>query len=143
MDQFLQTLLIAIIPSIITGVLSYLASYKSANTQIQTIKEQNKADIDKLKEQNKADIDKLIEKNKVDIEALKEKHKLELELKEKDHNYQVELIKIQHDNDLKKDEEAIKNQLAVGLFGNILTQDSPLTGMINDAISKGLKDAEK
>lgn len=134
MNVFMQTLLIAVIPSTITGILSFLASYKNANVQIKAIKEQNKADIDKL-----------IEQNKVDIEALKEKHKLELEIKEKEHSYQIELIKIQHENGLKKDEETMKNQFAMntlgGLFGSIFTQNSFIAEKINEAMEKGLEDA--
>ena len=48
MNEFWQTFLIAIIPSAITALLSFFASWKTSNTQIKTIKEQNKADIEKL-----------------------------------------------------------------------------------------------
>lgn len=136
MIEFWQTLAIAIIPSIFTAFLSYLASSKNSKVQIEAIKEQNKADIEKL-----------IEQNKIDIEALKEKHRLDMEAKESEHNHQIEIIKLQHQNELKKDEENVKNQLAVnalgGLVGGLFSQDSPISGKINEAITKGLEDAMK
>lgn len=85
MNEFWQTFLIATIPSAITALLSFFASWKTSNTQIKIIKEQNRADIEKL-----------IQQNKVDIESLKEKHLLEMELKDKEHDHQIELIKLQH-----------------------------------------------
>lgn len=135
-SEFWQTFLIAIIPSIITAVLSYLAALKASNTQIKAIKEQNKADIEKL-----------IEQNKVNLESLKEKHMLDMEAKEKEYNYQIELIKLQHENDLKKDEENIKNQFTAnalgGLLSGLFSQDSPVSNKINEAIGKSLEDAMK
>lgn len=134
MNEFWQTFLIAIIPSVITALLSYMAASKTSNTQIKAIKEQNKADIEKL-----------VEQNKVDIEALKEKHQLEMELKEKEYNHQIEVIKLQHENDMKKDEESIKNQFAVNalgsLFNGMFSPQSPISNKINEALEKSLVDA--
>lgn len=72
MEEFFQTLLIAVVPACVTGVISYLASRSNAKNQIKAITEQNKADIEKL-----------IEQHKVDLESLQEKHRMELEVKEK------------------------------------------------------------
>jgi len=134
MNEFWQTFLIAIIPSTITALLSFFASWKTSNTQIKTIKEQNKADIEKL-----------IQQNKVDIESLKEKHVLEMELKDKEHDHQIELIKLQHENEIKKDEENVKNQFAANAFGSLMgtifSQESPVSGTINEAIKKGIEDS--
>lgn len=136
MDEFWQTLLIATIPSIITALVSYLAASKASNTQIKAIREQNKADIEKL-----------VEQNKVDLEALKEKHLLDMEAKEREYNYQIEMIKLQHENDLKKDEENLKNQFAAnalgGLFSGLFCENSPVSSQINKAIGKSLEDAMK
>lgn len=136
MNEFWQTFLIATIPSIITALLSYLAASKASNTQIKAIKEQNKADIEKL-----------VEQNKVDLESLKEKYLLDMIAKEKEYNYQIELIKLQHENDLKKDEEKMKNQFVAnawgGLFSGLFLQDSPVSSKINEAIEKSLEDAMK
>lgn len=129
MNEFIQTLLIAIIPAGVTGIISYFASRNTSLTQIKAITEQNKGDIEKL-----------VEQHKVDIEALKEKHKLELEVKEKEHQHQMEIIKLQHENDLKKDEENAKNQMTAsimeGMFNGLFSSDSPVSKELSDAISK-------
>lgn len=131
MSEFIQTLLIAVIPACMTGIISYLASRNNSKTQIKAIIEQNKADIEKL-----------VRQHKVDIEALKEKHKLELELKENEHLHQIEIIKLEHENSLKKDEENAKNQLAAnalgGIFGSILSPNSPISTQLNEIVSKAL-----
>lgn len=140
MNEFLQTLAISVVPSLVAGVLSYLASAKNSKVQI-----------DSIKEQNKADIEKLIEQHKIDIEALKEKHKMDIEIKEKEHKHQLEMVKLQHENELKKEEEGMKNQLAAnaigGIFGTLFSQSSPLTEGINkamvDALEKSLTEDEK
>ncbi len=136
MNEFWQTFLIAIIPSTITAILSFLAASKASNTQIKAIKEQNKADIEKL-----------IEQNKVNIEALKEKHILDMEIKEKEYSHQIEIMKLQHSNEMKKEEENVKNQFAVsalgGLFNGIFSKDSPISGKLNEAIEKSLDEAMK
>lgn len=134
MGEFWQTFLIAIIPSVITAILSYFASWKTSNTQIKAIKEQNKADIEKL-----------IQQNKVNIESLKEKHVLEMEMKDKEYAHQVELIKLQYDSEIKKDEENMKNQFAANaiesLFGSIFSKDSPISEKINEVIQQGIEDS--
>ena len=62
MDEFWKTLLIACIPSLLTGLVTYFVAHKNASAQIKVVKEQNKHDIDKLMEQHKVDIDSLKEK---------------------------------------------------------------------------------
>ena len=68
-----------------------------------------------------------------------------MELKDKEHDHQIELIKLQHENEIKKDEESMKNQFAANavgsLFGAIFSQESPVSGTINEAIRKGLEDS--
>lgn len=81
MEEFWQTLLIACIPSILTGIVAYLVAHKNASSQIKV-----------LKEQNKHDLEKLMEQHKVDIEALKEKYRLESEEKDREHTRKLELI---------------------------------------------------
>ena len=134
MIEFLQTLAIAAIPSTLTAILSYLAASKNSDMQIKTIKEQNKADIEKL-----------IEQNKIDIVSLKEKHRMEMELKEQEYKHQIELMNIQNQNEMKKEEEMMKNQLAVnalgGIVSGIFSPQSPVSGMINNALAKGFENA--
>lgn len=134
MEVFFQTLAVATIPSVLTALISYFAAIKASNTQIKAIKEQNKADIEKL-----------VEQNKVDIEALKEKHRLDMEAKEKEYQHQIEVINLQHDNELKKDEKNMQNQLAANVFGGFMSglfsKESPVTGKINEVIGKSIEEA--
>ena len=134
MIEFIKTLMIAAIPSIGAGILSYLAALNKSKTQIKTISEQNKADIGKL-----------VEQHKIDIDALKEKHKLDLEVKDRDHIHQMELIKLQHDNELSKSEEIMKNQLALntlnGIFGEMFNAENAATKQMSEMIQKSLFEA--
>lgn len=136
MIEFLQTFAIAVIPSVVTAIFAYMASSRNAKTQIKAIQEQNKADMEKL-----------VQQNKVDIEALKEKHRLEMELKEKEYQHQIDMANLQYQNQLKLNEDNMKNQLAAntlgGLFNGMFSQESPFSGMINEAVMKGLEDSMK
>ena len=51
MNDFLQTLLIACIPAVVTGIVSYLVAHKNASSQVKIVQEQNEHDIKKLMEQ--------------------------------------------------------------------------------------------
>lgn len=134
MNEFWQTLLIAVIPSVITALISFFAALKSSNTQIRAIKEQNKADIEML-----------ISKNRADLEALKEKHHLDIEMKEKEYIHQIEMMKIQYENELKKDENTMKNQVAINALGSLmssmLSKESPIAEKLNEVVGKSLEDA--
>lgn len=134
MVDFWQTFAIAVIPSALTALLSYLAASKSSSTQIKAIQEQNKADIEKL-----------VQQNRVDIESLKEKHLLEMQMKEKEYQHQIDMVKLQHENELKTNEENMKNQLAANALGGFVngmfSQESPITSKINEALAKSLEDA--
>lgn len=131
MIEFLKTIGIATIPATITSVISYLIARYNANTQIKSINEQNKADIEKL-----------VEQHNVDIDALKEKHKLDLEIKDKDHTHEVELITLQHNNDLNKSEENMKNQLTMNalssLLGGVFNGETTASKQMNDYLQKSL-----
>lgn len=135
MDEFLKTLLIACIPSIITGVVTYFVSHKNASSQIKIVKEQNKHDLDKLMEQHK-----------IDIDNLKEAHKLEMETKEQDHKNKLELQQREFENSLLKQQKDGENAMAAetlkgvfGMFGNALNtaMDTPEgKQLLNDSIKK-------
>lgn len=135
MTEILQTLAIAIIPSAVTAFISYKASEKNANIQIQAIKEQNKADIEKLMEQHK-----------VNLEAEKAKHQHEIELKEQEYNHQIEMMKMQHQNEMKREENSMINQLTAqtlgGLMGGVFGEGSPLSNIINQAIEQGINEIQ-
>ena len=94
MDEFIQTLLIACIPAVITGVVTYLVAHKNATSQINVLKAQNKYDLDRLMEQHKIDIDSLERQHKQEIEKMEieHKHKLELIEKEKENSLNQNLM---------------------------------------------------
>ncbi len=138
MNEFLQTLLIACIPALVTGIVTYLVAHKNALAQIKVVKEQNKHDLNKLMEQHK-----------VDIEALKEKHSLDMEAKEQDHKNKLELQKIDFENQLLKQQKESENSMSAeavkgifGIFGNAMNTalDTPEAKQM---LSDSLKNANK
>ena len=136
MIEFLKTFAIAVVPAGITALLSYLAATKNSAVQIKAIQEQNKADIAKI-----------VQQNKVDIEALKEKHQLEMEAKEKEYQHQIDMVNLKYEKEVKMNEENMQNQLATNVLGSFLggvfAHEGPVSKKINEAITKGLKDAMK
>lgn len=135
MIEFIKTLAIACIPSIITGLVTYIVARKNATSQISIIKEQNKHDLDRL-----------MEPHKVDIEHLKEAHKLEMEAKEQDHKNKLELLQKEFENSLLKQEKDGENAMAseaikgiFGMLGGAFTtaMDTPEgKQLLNDSIKK-------
>ena len=127
MIEFVQTLLIACIPAIITGLVTYIIACRNAASQIDIVKEQNKHDLEKLMEQHK-----------VDIDHLKEAHKLEMESKEQDHKNRLELL--QKDSENAMASEAIKGMF--GMIGNVI--DTPEgKRMLNDSIKKSREKSQE
>ena len=102
MNEFLQTLLIACIPAVITGVVTYLVAHKNASSQIKVVKEQNKHDLERLMEQHK-----------IDIDSLGKQHQQELEKMELEHKHKLELISKENENNLSQN-------LMTGLVGEIM-----------------------
>lgn len=113
MVEFIKTLLIACIPSIIAGVGTYLVAKKNASSQIKIVKEQNKHDLDKLMEQHK-----------VDIDSLKEKYRLESEEKDKDHSRKLEITEKEYEYKLRQQESKAENSAKYGamkdVFGGLI-----------------------
>lgn len=70
--ETLKTLLIACVPAVISGIISFILA-----------KSQSKAEVQKLKLANEHEFDKLMEQHKIDIDAIREQHRLEMELKKK------------------------------------------------------------
>lgn len=100
-------LLIAIVPSIITGVGSLFFALKKCKNEIKT-----------LEESNKHEIEKLMKQHEIDIDALKEKHKLDLEIKEKEHKLKLEEIKVQNEQEILKKEKELSNSVIYSLMGD-------------------------
>lgn len=102
MNNFLQTLLISCIPSIIAGVVTYLVAHKNASSQISV-----------LKEQNKHDLERLMEQHKVDIDSLSKQHQQELEKMELEHKHKLELISLESNNNFNQN-------IMSGIMGEIM-----------------------
>ena len=76
MVELAKTLLIACVPAMISGGISFILA-----------KSQTKSEMKKLQVANQHDIEKLIEQHKVDVDAIREQHRLEMASKEKDHQH--------------------------------------------------------
>ncbi len=116
MGDFWQTLLIACIPSVVTGIATYFIAQKNASAQIKVVKEQNRHDLEKLMQQHK-----------IDIDNLKEAHKLEMEAKEQDHKNKLELQQKEFENALLRQQKEGENAMAtetmkglLGMFGSAI-----------------------
>ena len=143
MSEFWQTLLIACIPSLLTGIITFLVAYKNASSQIKIVKEQNKHDIEKLMEQHKVDIEALKEQHKMEIETIELKHAHELELKQKD--FENELVKQEQSAENTAKYGAMKDIMG-GLVGGIVstTMNAPeVKGEFTKAITDALKNRGK
>lgn len=122
MIEFIKTLLIACIPSVIAGVGTYLVAKKNASSQIKIVKEQNEHDIKKLMEQHK-----------IDIDSLKEKYRLEAEEKEREHVHKLELMQKEYDLKLKQQEREAENTAKYGAAKDIFS--GLMGGMVSSAIN--------
>lgn len=120
--EILKTLLIACIPAIITGAVSFVLA-----------KNQSKAEMQKLKIANEHEIDKLMEQHKVDIEAIREQHRLEMEAKEKDHQHKLEIMQKDHENAIIRKESELENTAKYNAAGSIMT--SLFNGMLGGAFN--------
>ena len=119
----------SILTALISGVITYLVDRSG-----------NKKDIELVKIQNNAYIEKLMNRHKIDIEAMKEKHKLELELKEVEQKYKLEIIKLENENEIKKTTEIANNEsinsATSQIFESIFTKDS-----VQEHLDKAIKEA--
>ncbi|MFQ9979216.1 MAG: hypothetical protein ACLRVE_06525 [Finegoldia magna] len=116
MNEIIKTLLIACIPAIISGVVSYLVAHKNASAQIKVVEKQNKHDLEKLMEQHK-----------IDIDSLNKKHQQELEKMELEHQHKLELIE-------KENENALGQNLITGVMGEMMKMPE-----VKSQISKGIR----
>ena len=122
MNDFVQTLLIACIPAVITGIVTYFVSHKNASSQVKIVKEQNKHDLEKLMEQHK-----------VDIDSLKEKYRLEAEEKDRDHTRKLELMQKEYELKLKQQESEAENTAKYGAIKEVL--GGLMNGMVSSAMN--------
>ena len=120
--ETLKTLLIACIPAIISGDISFILAQS-----------QSKAEYQKLKLAHEHEIDKLMEQHKVDIDAIREQHRLEMEAKEKDHQHKLEIMQKDHENAIIRKESELENTAKYNAAGNIMT--GLFNGMLGGALN--------
>ncbi|MCM1253794.1 MAG: hypothetical protein NC321_13320 [Clostridium sp.] len=128
MQEIMSTLLVSCIPAIITGIVTYMTARKNARTQIIS-----------LEESNKHEIEKLMRQHEVDIESLKEKYQLEAERSEQEHRHKVEIMEIEHKNALESREKEQSNAAMFGAITDIIKDPSKLQGLIELANNPALR----
>lgn len=128
MKEVIQKLLLSCVPAIITGIIAYISSCKSA-----------KSDLHKLKEENLHDIEKLMKQHEIDIDALKEQHKLELEKSEQEHQHKLEMMQKESELQLIRNKKEQENAITSALAGQV---GNALLGSVlgNEAFKKGVDD---
>lgn len=133
--NLLVQLLVAIVPAIFSGIVSYLIATKNCKNEITT-----------LKTSNEYEIEKLMKRHEIDIESLKEKHKLDMETKEKEHQLRIEEIKAKNEQEILKKEKELLNSATYSIMGNATKE--LFSGMFNspdvkNALNKKIKESLK
>ena len=128
MEGIINTLLVSCIPAVITGVATYLTASRNAKTQIAS-----------LQESNKHEIDKLLRQHEVDIESLKEKHHLEAEKSEQEHRHKVEIMEIEHRNALESKEKEQSNAAMFSVMADVIKDPGKLQGILELANNPAFK----
>lgn len=123
--EAIKTLLIAAVPAIISGLISFVLA-----------KSQAKAEMKKLQLANEHEIERLMEQHKVDIDSIREQHRLEMESKEKDHQHKLEVMQKEHENALIRKESELENTAKYNATGSIMT------GLFNGVLSGALNSPE-
>lgn len=137
MPEFIQTLLIALIPAFITALSSYFLAKRNF-----------KSEILKMKETQKNELEQIMMKNEIDIEALKQKHNNEIDIINLKHKHELELKEKELDNLIKQQENQNQAQMVNNVFGSFLNgalNNSEVSDLIGkyvvDAMKKNKKDA--
>lgn len=120
--NFLETLFIASIPALLTGVGSFLLA-----------KTQSKSEIKRLKISNEHEIEKLVKQHKVDIESIREQHKLEMDAKDIEHKYKLEILQKEHENEMIRKEKELEDGIKYSAAGN--AANALINGIIGTAFS--------
>lgn len=108
--EILETLLIACVPAIISGAISFVLA-----------KSQAKSENEKIRLSNQHEINRLMEQHKVDIDAIREQHRLEMQSKDKEHLYKLEIMQKNHDNELVRQEKEQENTAKYNAMGSVMT----------------------
>lgn len=142
MTEFLQTLLIACIPSIVTGIATYCVASKNSKSQMKEIEKQNKNDLEKLMKQHEIDIDNLKETHKLEIERMDIEHKNKLELQQKE--FENILLRQEKEGENAMTAEAVKGLFNVfGNAMNIAMETEEGRQLLSDSLKESQTDSEK
>lgn len=128
MNDIINTFLVSSIPAIITGIISYLTTNKKAKTQIAS-----------LVENNKHDIEKLMKQHQIDIEALKEKSQLEADKSEQEHRHKIQVMELEHRNALEINEKEQSNAAMYGVLSEVLKKPQLLQEFVEIAKNPAFK----
>lgn len=121
MHEFVNTLLIACIPAVVSGIVSFIVAKSQSNSEIQ-----------KLKISNQHDIERLMEQHRIDIDSIREKHQLEMQASEKEHQYKLEIMQKEHENEIIRKESELENTVKYNAVGSVMT------GLFNGVIGGAL-----
>lgn len=119
MQEIINTLLVSCIPSVFTGIITYLTANKKLKAEIAT-----------LQESNKHEIEKLMKQHEVDIESLKEKHQLEIEKSDQEHKHKIEIMQIEHKNALESNEKEQSNAAMFSVMTDVIRDPQKLQGLL-------------
>lgn len=76
--------IVSVLVAVITGFISYITSRVKAKTDIRTLQEQNKHELERLMHQHALDIESLEKQHKFEIDRLELEHKHNMEYKQKE-----------------------------------------------------------
>lgn len=128
MNEIIITLLVSSIPAIITGIITYLTTNKKAKTQIAS-----------LVESNKHDLEKLMKQHEIDIEALKEKYQLEADKSEQEHRHKMQIMELEHKNALESNKKELSNAAMFGVMADVIKNPQMLPGLMELANNPAFK----
>ncbi|MDD3172745.1 MAG: hypothetical protein PHF63_03665 [Herbinix sp.] len=119
MSEIINTFLISCVPALITGIITYLTTKKTTTTQMES-----------LIEENRHDIERLMKQHEIDIESLKEKHILEQERIENEHKHKLEIISLEHQYDIDKKDKEQSSAAMYGVMGELFTNPQKLNELM-------------
>lgn len=128
MQEIMITFLVSCIPAVFTGIITYMTANKKA-----------KSEMTSLQESNKHDIEKLMKQHEVDIESLKEKHQLETEKSKQEHKHKMEIMQLEHKNALESNEKQQSNAAMYGMITELMTDPKKMQGLLEIANNPKLR----
>lgn len=124
--QFWLTFGTATIPALLTGLLSFIASWRKNRSDIKSLREKFKHDMESIEKKHHNDLEKLEKQYQHDFKTMERAHFRELETMKEAHKLELENIQKQSELDMTKD-----------IFGTIMNAAMPaLQEVIGDEVKK-------